>query len=375
MLIKVKVKKSLKNPQEEPQYTSELLGTVGSIYKFNNLNDFQYLPIKKDEKTGKTNCIYDEIVPNDITAGPSWFRENKSAPVFLPPIAFTRTDTIQLHVLKNEQKDGDETADTFSSSIRVPRQSYGIAIPFDLTSPIPDAPHEKAKSFIDEGGVPEGLYENVKKLFDDQPIWTLSSIRGYLRVPPKRFMGNILAVLAFQYTTGPWRNSFVRFGYDPRKDPESRYYQTLDLRRRRVVDHRGELVGRRLNQPNVKRTRKPKIDVDDDIDKEFENRRMLAIFTEDSLPPTKYGNNFLLVDVKVPQVQELLKATSSNAVCDEKRGWIGTGVMDQCREIMVSIATKNAQRREMSFDLKSECTEAQSEMLGDSSENETFDFQ
>lgn len=29
---------------------------------------------------------------------------------------------------------------------------------------------------------------------------------------------------------GPWRGSWVKYGYDPRKDPEARKYQILDFR-------------------------------------------------------------------------------------------------------------------------------------------------
>lgn len=33
----------------------------------------------------------------------------------------------------------------------------------------------------------------------------------------------ILASVAYYFTTGPWRNAWVRIGYDPRQDPQARY--------------------------------------------------------------------------------------------------------------------------------------------------------
>lgn len=75
MLIKVRVRKSRKDPEKKPEVLSaELIGTVGTSYKFNNFADYQFLPIQKNEKTGITENIYDEIVPSDITVGPAWFR-------------------------------------------------------------------------------------------------------------------------------------------------------------------------------------------------------------------------------------------------------------------------------------------------------------
>lgn len=74
MLLKIKVRKP-KNRGQTPQCVStELLGTVATAYKFNNFADYQYLPIQRNEKTGKTENIYNDLVPQDITAGPSWFR-------------------------------------------------------------------------------------------------------------------------------------------------------------------------------------------------------------------------------------------------------------------------------------------------------------
>jgi general transcription factor 3C polypeptide 5 (transcription factor C subunit 1) len=40
----------------------------------------------------------------------------------------------------------------------------------------------------------------------------------------------IIPAVAYYFTTGPWRNLWIRFGYDPRKDRSSAKYQSLDYR-------------------------------------------------------------------------------------------------------------------------------------------------
>lgn len=35
---------------------------------------------------------------------------------------------------------------------------------------------------------------------------------------------------AYTFGDGPWRDALVRFGYDPRTDPDSRWYQRIHLR-------------------------------------------------------------------------------------------------------------------------------------------------
>lgn len=75
MVLKLRVKKIKDNPEKKIEYLSaELVGTVKSMYRFNNFSDYQYLPIQKNEVTGKTENIYHDIVPEDPQAGPLWFR-------------------------------------------------------------------------------------------------------------------------------------------------------------------------------------------------------------------------------------------------------------------------------------------------------------
>lgn len=76
VLLKVRVRKCKGQIDKKPEIVStQIVGTVSAGYKFDNIADYQYLPIHKNEKTGKTENIYNEIVPQDITVGPSkWFR-------------------------------------------------------------------------------------------------------------------------------------------------------------------------------------------------------------------------------------------------------------------------------------------------------------
>jgi general transcription factor 3C polypeptide 5 (transcription factor C subunit 1) len=341
------------------------------------MGDYQYLPVMKNEKTGKTECIYDQIIPNDITAGPSWFRENKNALSFLPPLAFTRTDTPQYNVLKNDSKETDENVQqtNFSSSYRVVRSSYGIAIPFDY-KPAPSKPNEKAKIVEDDE-----LFDELKKMFEKQPVWTSTSLRAHVRNLKKRTITHYLASIAYAFTTGPWRNCFVRFGYDPRDNFDSRFYQILDFRIRRFAGSRVDIKTKRQYVSSQKRLKVPVKDEgneEDDVEKDYQTRKNYAIFTLDTVPPSK-AIHYMLIDIRVEQIQEMLinLAHSSSIICDEKRGWLPVGFMDKCRDIMTSIALENiiklSKDKNISFDLKSDCTENPSEMLDDSSENETFD--
>lgn len=42
----------------------------------------------------------------------------------------------------------------------------------------------------------------------------------------------VLPAAAYYFVNGPFRVMWVKFGYDPRKDPDAKIYQTLDFRMR-----------------------------------------------------------------------------------------------------------------------------------------------
>lgn len=74
LLLKVKIRKSKKHPEQKPEILStDIVGQVTSMYKFTSMCDYQYLPIQKNQTTGETECFYDDIVPQGILE-PKWLR-------------------------------------------------------------------------------------------------------------------------------------------------------------------------------------------------------------------------------------------------------------------------------------------------------------
>lgn len=61
------------------------------------------------------------------------------------------------------------------------------------------------------------------KMFEERPVWTKAALTYHVAGVDKNSLRFILASAAYYFTTGPWRNAWVRIGYDPRQDPEARY--------------------------------------------------------------------------------------------------------------------------------------------------------
>lgn len=254
---------------------------------------------------------------------------------------------MQHTVLKNElnNDDGDDETIKFAVTSRSSRSTHGTSISFNLIDSIPIKPNEAVNDPANNSLIKQDEYEAVSKLFKDRPIWTLSSIRAHMKLPPRR-LNHVLSPIAYYYSTGPWRNCFVAFGYDPRKNFDSRFYQMLDFRVRQGIGLKGELQFRRQTGAN----RRVKVPVkydgglhdDNEIEENFQLRRKQAIFDNNTIPPFR-ALHYQFVDIQVPKIQEMLHKIPSTlaGVCNEKRGWLPVGFIEQCRDILTSIAQAN----------------------------------
>ncbi|KAI5180494.1 hypothetical protein NEOKW01_0798 [Nematocida sp. AWRm80] len=79
-------------------------------------------------------------------------------------------------------------------------------------------------------------YSQLKSLFQkaflEQPIWSIKQIHSYIEANSDLLqrhkwttIKNILSVIAYTYTTGPWKKLWIRRGYNPTLDPSAYKYQ------------------------------------------------------------------------------------------------------------------------------------------------------
>lgn len=72
----------------------------------------------------------------------------------------------------------------------------------------------------------------VREILTKRPVWSRRALQN--QIPPHLWdaVGPSVAKHLWQYcgyifASGPWRDTIVRLGYDPRADPEARWYQSL----------------------------------------------------------------------------------------------------------------------------------------------------
>lgn len=314
MLIKVRAKKRTHQIQ-----SVTIEGIVDTEYKFNGMGDFEYFPIEK-APDGTARSIYNDIVPNNDVNEPSYLGEHRAERLFLPAPQFSRTENSHIDVFRKETVDakGDEN---IIRTNRSHRKIYGTCIPFSLDGDIPQRAKPDAYDSVKLKLVSQDKINKLKELFQQRPIWIKSGLLETSGMHQET-VKVVLPIIAYYYTIGPWRTCWVRFGYDPRRDFEARFYQIIDYRIRKFGNIK-EVTERKLGRGNRK----------------FAS----AKFDENTIP--KFSLVFYqYCDINIGQIKLMLERIAApvpGTLCDDKRGWLPVGFEEQVREIMNDIVHRN----------------------------------
>ncbi|KAL1871049.1 hypothetical protein VTK73DRAFT_2284 [Phialemonium thermophilum] len=96
--------------------------------------------------------------------------------------------------------------------------------------PVPTGPRSEPN--MDDPQV-AAVIQEMRKAMEERPIWTRRSMLNRLNEAfgslSKRgsLLRSCMHYAGYQFKGGPWRDSLVRYGVDPRSDPKYRIYQTL----------------------------------------------------------------------------------------------------------------------------------------------------
>ncbi|XP_014214781.1 general transcription factor 3C polypeptide 5 [Copidosoma floridanum] len=321
----------------------KVLGKVDTEFRFTSLCDFQYLPITKNIKDpSKDECIYDKIYP--IGMPPVSWMDNE-VPYFLPPAAFSRMDSVQQYLPKPEAPTSNPLAPDVIGRTRKRRGGLSNYISFNSPD-VPMNPPEGIETALKVKFLQQPQVEEMQKLFDQRPIWSRNALR-YLTKFTNEQLKVLLPSVAYYFTTGPWRVTWVKLGYDPRKDPKSRKYQTLDFRMKgtdgllsNIRCKRGysDVSMKNRNVPNTKskttvltpnssfQPQKKSIMMDENV----------YIYRPGMIPPSRQMF-YQYCDVHVKEIQDMLDkylGPPPGTPCHEKMGWLPSNFDDLCREIL-----------------------------------------
>ncbi|XP_025114194.1 general transcription factor 3C polypeptide 5-like [Pomacea canaliculata] len=331
------------------EYKVEILGIITSSYKFQAMCDFQYLPFQRKEN-GSYESILDKLVVKPFMARSEFLA--RDTPLFLPPVLFSRLDMPQKYSFEADKMrrrlEEHSSVSTPESIMRKGRKRREVSTQFvsfedkDIPAePSPDAINNFRKPLYTE------LLDELKKLFEERPIWGKAGLRYRLRHNPsaEKHLKFVLPLVAYFFLNGPWRVLWVKYGYDPRKDPSAFKYQTVDFRLRHGPANE-EVQARKLlarnsrfvrpKQPlNVEDSYELNIELlqkDDEPDPDKQPQVQDFEFHIGVLPPQRQMY-YQLCDIDVPEISERLTGNKAEeTICDEKNGWGGPNFTQFCRE-------------------------------------------
>ncbi|XP_052864500.1 general transcription factor 3C polypeptide 5 [Anopheles cruzii] len=339
LALKVVVRRKKTNPDEAVIKSTKIIGCVRRIYKFNAMCDFQQLPVYRNAESRKVECLHDEIVPKGVCTTSPLDRKTE-IPFFLPPTCFSRTDVVNFSVLREKKLTDSEIPAERKS--RLLRQKYGIYHPYTMTEPIPAQSNKKYQEMLATRMIPKKNIEDIQAAFDARPIWTKSALRNINRFDISHdTISTILPAVGFYYVNGPWRGTWVRYGYDPRKHFEARMYQLLDFRVR-SIDALHESIKIKRRATGKLNYRIGGMQVPKDEQPTYEN----SIFTEDTVPHHRIIF-YQYCDIHLKKIKEMLNkvpSPMSGTVCDERNGWLPNRFDDQCRNIMMEVVLNNIRK-------------------------------
>ncbi|XP_055859178.1 general transcription factor 3C polypeptide 5 [Episyrphus balteatus] len=326
LLLKIKIRRSKRNPDERPLYIVEVLGHCKKTYTFDCLADYTYLPIVKDEKTGEARCARDDLIPRNVI-DIDYFSRHDVKPLCVP-YQFARADTVHTNLHRIDPKDDGQS--DILGVLQKPYYDGREIVSFSLTDPFPMHPDPAVAKRMKVKYVSDEQLAIVKKLFDEKPCWTRFGLLYESGLSLDK-LKHITPSVAYLFSNGPWRTMYTRYGYDPRKDFNSRYYQTFDLRLRYRTGM-AEFVpnAHKFGSRNQDWERRPN---EADIPVQGPQYPYLE---EGKLPRAR---QWILryCDLRINKVKEMLDKIPTplaGATCNEKTGWLPPGFDVQIRQII-----------------------------------------
>lgn len=318
-------------------YSLEPIATIPSTHVWRSMPDFVYstatspffdnfrssiLPLSyptlktyKLDLSQTTSTTSTEVIPPPILSTASVphnyaYRQNPAVKTITDPLTGTKT-------LLNTQ-----------AAMKVHTwQMHFNEHPYPTTTP----PHAPPLSTLPHNF--QGLVYILNSLFTTRPLWTRRALLNHLPNNAPIFLTRYaLAYVSFAIRSGPWRDTYCRFGVDPRSDPQYRKYQSILVQ---LVPSKGP----RTSSLNPTNTNAANMDADTVAYARTWSRspdRSSHIFTgTGSVPPD--GKAWQLCDLQDPHLKTLVDVPELHlrAKCEERYfGWYPNGTVSKIRILL-----------------------------------------
>ncbi|KAI9731905.1 MAG: tau 95 subunit of transcription factor TFIIIC [Cirrosporium novae-zelandiae] len=216
------------------KYHMEAVGTVSQTHRFRDIPDFIY----STANSPFMRQIKEKILPCDYSKLKEWILDPSKGPKpqidLIPPPSLSHV-TVPFNYGYHQNPSVKHTLDSAGRLITINTQAPMKIRTQQITSRVEmvptSPPQECAPIEVLEPGLQDTI-SNLRPLLDRRPIWTrralLNTLANVLKEEPNyMYFRQAIQYVGYIFRSGPWRDVIVRFGVDPRKDPQYRIYQTI----------------------------------------------------------------------------------------------------------------------------------------------------
>lgn len=362
LLLRVRRRVRKGNPADV-QINMEIMGVIGTTYKFQGMADFQYLAVHSED--GNHTSLYDKIILRKPESK-QYFEQ--SVPFYIPPPIFSRLDNPVDYFYRPDihHNQVPVSKDNFIGLNRARRPHNAMFVSYDDPG-VPSECAEAAKANWDRVCQKPCDYvaeEEMRKLFESRPIWSRNAVKANLDIHPEK-LKLLLPVIAYYTVTGPWRSLWVRLGYDPRKNPDAKKYQLLDFRircsnkngysgsdmpvkaKRSTLNYSLSItLNKAVPQPASVMELPPDGSGQTTAPIKYKQKESSYIFREGMLPPHRQMF-YQLCDLDVESVRKIIERNDGKEeICDERDGWCLPNTSDDLRNIVSTMIKKVIREQE-----------------------------
>ncbi|KDQ64681.1 hypothetical protein JAAARDRAFT_234891 [Jaapia argillacea MUCL 33604] len=347
------------------EYTVEALGVIPKTVRFRSMADYQYQPDSEDPITQLRQAMDNmdvEAIRNfrippekedyqvamdadsmqidpQLTEGPEEgpdIKTRSNLRLFPPPLFSRQAVPLNYNFKANPMStvttvidaNGEEKKRLINKSRW---KGYGPASIVFTDQNVPDKPPalvEETRERVDKR-----LLKLLKERFDERPVWTRAALFNQFTPAEARDIHNskvLLPLVGYSFGDGPWRDTLIRFSYDPRQDPNARFYQRLYFRNINHPIARPSVVSRR-QESRINTGRRALVDNQEQA-VEGESRQSHVF---DGVTMSKETAAFQLCDIIDPMLKDMIEDDEAlRDVCNERDGWYTTHAFEQIKTVL-----------------------------------------
>ena len=301
----------------EGRYSIEAVGTVNETHRFRSMPDFQ---LKASDHTTMRELAAHAMRPSydmlkrlhvDLTPGAAHIESFPAPPNFMTQV--------QPYKYRYEQAPGvviekDAAGRATLTNIQAPTRRVVVAVDADVAS-VPTGPPPELKRRHPNGTYLVEAVQRLRVLLEERPLVTRRYAMNVIPHYSDTVFKEATEWLGYSFRAGPWANSLIKYGIDPRSDPKYRIYQTMNfqLDKHAYTDKSGAAWNRSVRhipdgQPN-------------------------HLFDGHSISIN--GKTWQVCDITDPVLAKLFATDDRPTECDVfQHGWYHNGTLAKARAIM-----------------------------------------